>query len=140
MDDPCGEWIEKAEEDFRAALALRRLRGRPAHNAVCFHAQQCIEKYLKAVLQQQGLAVRKTHALPSLLDQCAGSHPNLNVLRQEMVGLSTYAVEFRYPGESATIDEAKEAVRIMKNARLALKTALSKKISSSNHGMFKQPM
>ena len=44
------EWIEKAEGDYRTALRERRVRRRPNHDAVCFHAQQCIEKYLKALL------------------------------------------------------------------------------------------
>jgi len=47
MSSPVEEWIEKAEEDFHVALSLRRSRRYPAHNAVCFHAQQCVEKYLK---------------------------------------------------------------------------------------------
>ena len=40
------EWIEKAEGDYRTALRERRVRRHPNHDAVCFHAQQCIEKYL----------------------------------------------------------------------------------------------
>ena len=46
MANPVSEWIEKAEEDYHVAISLRRLRRHPAHNAVCFHAQQCVEKYL----------------------------------------------------------------------------------------------
>ena len=49
MNKVVNEWIDKAEEDFHAAISLRRLRRYPTHNAVCFHAQQCIEKYLKAI-------------------------------------------------------------------------------------------
>jgi HEPN domain-containing protein len=44
------EWVQKAEEDYQAALALSRLRKRPTPNAVSFHCQQCAEKYLKAFL------------------------------------------------------------------------------------------
>lgn len=42
------EWVNKAEEDWEAARTLARKRKNPAHNAVCFHAQQSAEKYLKA--------------------------------------------------------------------------------------------
>ncbi|MFA6567153.1 MAG: HEPN domain-containing protein [Victivallales bacterium] len=124
MDNPVAEWLEKAEEDFRAATTLHRLRRNPVHNAVCFHAQQCIEKYLKAILEKKGVVVRKIHALPILLDQCADSHPFLIAMRDDMVRLSTYAVEFRYPGESATAADAKEAIRIMKMSRSELKSVL----------------
>ncbi len=118
------EWIEKAEEDFQVALSLRRMRRHPSHNAVCFHAQQCVEKYLKALLEQAGFMVRKLHALPILLDQCAEGYPFLRGMRPDMVRLSVYAVEFRYPGESATVEDAKEAVSIMKRARLQLREVL----------------
>jgi HEPN domain-containing protein len=124
MGSPVGEWIEKAEEDFHVALSLRRLRRHPAHNAVCFHAQQCVEKYLKALLEKQGIVVHKIHALPVLLDQCTESHPLLAPMRPDMVRLSVYAVEFRYPGESATPADARSSVAIMKRARMALRDAL----------------
>ena len=124
MVKPFAEWIEKAEEDFRAATTLRRLRKDPVHNAVCFHAQQCIEKYLKAILEKKGFIVRKIHALPILLDQCADAHPFLIAMRSDMIRLSAYAVEFRYPGESATSADAKEAIRIMKRSRSELRTVL----------------
>src|SRR2546428_224026 len=46
------EWVEKAEEDFR--VARREQGAKPAaYNAVCFHAQQCVEKYLE-LLQRKG--------------------------------------------------------------------------------------
>lgn len=124
MNSPVNEWVEKAEEDFRVALSLHRLRRDPPHNAVCFHAQQCVEKYLKAILEKQGSVIRKIHALPVLLDQCAEAHPLLTAMRPDMVRLSVYAVEFRYPGESATVEDAKAAVAIMNKARADLRRAL----------------
>lgn len=124
MNSPINEWIEKAEEDCRVALTLRRLRRNPAHNAVCFHAQQCVEKYLKAILEKHGGVIRKIHALPVLLDQCIEAHPTLIGMRPDMVRLSEYAVEFRYPGESATVKDATEAISIMQRSRLDLRIAL----------------
>jgi HEPN domain-containing protein len=124
MSKPVDEWVEKAEEDFHVALSLRRARRYSTHNSVCFHAQQCIEKYLKAILEKRGFIVHKIHALPVLLDQCADAYPDLVSLRQNMVRLSVYAVEFRYPGESATAEDAKSAIAIMKQSRLHLRTIL----------------
>ena len=124
MSNSVVEWIEKADEDFHVALSLRRVRLHPSHNAVCFHAQQCVEKYLKAVLEKQGAVIRKIHALPVLLDQCVEAHPLLIAMRPDMVRLSVYAVEFRYPGESATVEDAKTAVAIMKKSRADLRRAL----------------
>lgn len=106
------------------ALSLRRLRKHPPHNAVCFHAQQCVEKYLKAILEKQGAGIRKIHARPVLLAQCAEAYPLLIAMRPDMVRLSVYAVEFRYPGESATVEDARAAVAIMKNSRADLRGVL----------------
>ena len=140
MNSPVNEWIEKAEEDRHVALTLRRLRRYPTHNAVCFHAQQCVEKYLKAILEKHGLIIRKIHALPVLLDQCAEVHPMLATMRSDMVLLSVYAVEFRYPGESATVEDATEAISIMKRSCLNLRMALGlERNATSTKPRGKQP-
>ena len=44
------EWVEKAEADRSTARRELRVRKAPNFDAVCFHSQQCAEKYLKAVL------------------------------------------------------------------------------------------
>ena len=124
MDEPVQEWIQKAEEDYETCLTLRRTRRKVFHNAVCFHAQQCAEKYLKAVLEEKHVEPRKIHALPVLLDDCVKYHPLLSALRPDIVKLSIYAVEFRYPGESAVSEDAKEALRIIKKARKQFRSSL----------------
>ena len=42
------EWVAKAEGDFAVMEREARVRKKPNYDAVCFHAQQCAEKYLKA--------------------------------------------------------------------------------------------
>jgi len=44
------EWIAKAEEDYKTILTLNRQKKHKLPNSICFHCQQCIEKYLKAFL------------------------------------------------------------------------------------------
>jgi len=56
------EWVEKAEEGYRVARRERQAKP-PAYSAVCFHAQQCVEKYLKALLQEHESAFSRTHDL-----------------------------------------------------------------------------
>ncbi len=46
-------WAEKAEEDFKLAQSALRHR-RPLVAGARFHAQQCAEKYLKALLVSRG--------------------------------------------------------------------------------------
>ena len=48
INDP-GAWVEKAEEDFAIAQSALR-RKKPIVTGACFHAQQCSEKYIKALL------------------------------------------------------------------------------------------
>jgi len=48
------EWVHKAEGDF--LTAQREMKAAPAnYDAVCFHAQQCAEKYIKARLVEEGI-------------------------------------------------------------------------------------
>jgi HEPN domain-containing protein len=50
------EWIAKAEADDKSALALQRRRKEPLPDIVCYHCQQCVEKYLKAYLSSGQIA------------------------------------------------------------------------------------
>ena len=55
-----------------------RVRERPViFDSVCFHAQQCAEKYLKARLQDLGIIVPKTHDLTQLLELLLATEPML---------------------------------------------------------------
>ena len=118
------EWIQKAEEDFYVASAAFRARKHPLHNAVCFHAQQCIEKYLKAVMVQHGIAFDRTHDLQVLLNGTLAVCPLWESWRPALKTLSEYAVSFRYPGESAGKAEAREAMQIMRQFRREIRPAL----------------
>ena len=69
------EWIEKADGDLVTASREYRARKKPNYEGVCFHAQQCIEKYLKAVLQKYGVPFQKTHDLSVLLTACTKYYP-----------------------------------------------------------------
>ena len=44
------EWVEKAEEDYKAANQLAKISLQHFATTICFHAQQCAEKYLKALI------------------------------------------------------------------------------------------
>jgi hypothetical protein len=74
----------------------------PVHDGVCFHCQQCAEKYLKGLLEEKGLAIPKTHTLVLLLATLVTHHPELRAFRRGLIFLTPFAVETRYPGDSAT--------------------------------------
>src|SRR2546430_15083709 len=67
MSDQLVEWIQKAEADYEVAHLL--MSSNKIHvDAACFHAQQAVEKYLKAILVSHSVLFEKTHNLVFLLD------------------------------------------------------------------------
>ena len=71
-----------------------RARKNPNFDAVCFRAQQCIEKYLKAILQKYGIPFRKTHGLNILLRKCTIGFPLEEAFSDEVKLLTQYATFF----------------------------------------------
>ncbi|MEI8139904.1 MAG: HEPN domain-containing protein [bacterium] len=118
------EWVDKAEGDFISAKRECRARKMPNFDAACFHAQQSAEKYLKAYLQELNIPIPKTHDLVRLLSEIPPT-PALDVLRSGMATLTAYAVEFRYPGECASQEVAKEAITLSGAVRDELRHLLS---------------
>lgn len=104
------EWVGKAEGDFATAERELAVTVEPNYDAVCFHAQQCAEKYLKARLQESGVPFGKTHDLTVLLNMALPSEPGWNTLLTDLQTLSAYAVAYRYPGDSADKKDAEDAL------------------------------
>lgn len=118
------EWIEKAEADLLSACREFRARKNPNYDAACFFAQQCVEKYLKAAWVEAALIPPRTHDLGLLLKALLDRYPLWADYREAMERLTSYAVEFRYPGERATHAMAKiatqQAIAILKQLRADL--------------------
>ena len=117
------EWVEKAEEDYNMAQ-LAQQAARPFHNSICFHAKQCIEKYLKARLQEMNVPVPRTHDLEELLSLILPTHPTWAQWQPDFKRITEYAVDARYPGESATADDTEHAMRICDLVRHAIRATL----------------
>lgn len=118
------EWVEKAEADYKTATALNRRRKEPLPDTVCFHCQQCVEKYLKAYLVAQSVTPPRIHDLEDLLSLCAVHDSTLAALLSLVQILNPYAVLIRYPGMSATVTDAKDAVKTMRRLRTVLRRKL----------------
>jgi HEPN domain-containing protein len=104
------EWLRKAESDFRLATAIAR-GTEPFHDEQCFHCQQSAEKYLKALLEELGVAVPRTHVLKDILALLMPHHPALTGVRRGLTFLTRFAVETRYPGDHASKRQAASALR-----------------------------
>src|SRR4051794_12485072 len=73
-------WVRKAEDDYRVAIELSTSKP-PSHDHVCFCCQQAVEKYLKALLEEGGATIPRTHNLEALLGLLLPTHLILSSLK-----------------------------------------------------------
>ncbi len=115
VNDPRA-WAASAEEDFvlaRTALQCKK----PLASGACFHAQQCAEKYMKALLISKGADFPKTHDLLMLNNLCSAAGIFLEIEPKHLNTLTDYAIRTRYPGEGPNAKDAKEAIELTKLVR-----------------------
>jgi len=117
------EWIEKAESDYIALCDLRASET-PVFDAVCYHAQQCTEKYIKAVLQERDQRFGRTHDLVRLIKEIDPPLTGFSIEEEELRRLTEHAVAGRYPGYFADEAAADAAVEIAKTVRDACRREL----------------
>ena len=119
------EWVEVAEDDYELVkLQLQHSSKRRRYNTLCFNAQQCIEKYLKAWLQEANLPTPRTHDLNELLDLIVPARPEWETWRTDFSAFDKYAVDARYPGYVATEADAEHAVHICDEVRQTVRNML----------------
>lgn len=121
------EWVRKAENDFTVAGQILQRRKDVVPDAACFFCQQCVEKFLKARLLEAGLAFPRTHDLLQLLNACLQVEPLWAAYAKVVDAMSDYAVDFRYPGHSATLREARTALKHCRSLRAEVRRALGLK-------------
>lgn len=112
------EWLRKADDDLQAGTYLLE---RPAvlGGIIAFHAQQAVEKYMKALLTWRQVDFPKTHDLGELLNLLTIDDPSLREELRAAVVLTDYGVEVRYPGDlpQVSLEEAREAIDLAADAR-----------------------
>ena len=113
------DWIDFAREDLEVAeLAL----GKEIYNQSCFHAQQGIEKALKAFLKTRQAVIPKIHGLSELVSLCRSYDDSFAELEDTCAKLDPYYIPTRYPDlfpgagpcGLPTRQEAEEAVSLLK--------------------------
>lgn len=117
------EWVQKAEGDYAVAQQVHQGQN-PVHDAICFHAQQCIEKYLKAWLQEANIPFPRTHDLKELLELIVPTFPVWGAWQADFSILSEHAVDPRYPGKFASADDTAHAMRICHEVRQTVREQL----------------
>jgi HEPN domain-containing protein len=101
-------WVEKAEHDLLTAEHTMTLPpDRCPYDTVAFHAQQCAEKYLKALLVARNVDVPKTHDLAVLVSRLAASgQPTAGITPALIDQLNPFAVTVRYPDDLRDVERA----------------------------------
>lgn len=126
------EWIIKAENDLKTSSYLLKMSKDCPLDAVCFHAQQCVEKYLKAFLVVKGIDFPKTHDIERLVSMLPDSIW-LKLSIEEQRRLTDYATVTRYPGdyEAIQILEAKHSFTLARRVRKEIRSLLPKEVLSN---------
>ena len=117
-------WVTKAEMDYKASTDLHGRQEDTLPETVCYHCQQCVEKYLKAYLVMCGETPPRIHDLEALLTLCAVHDSGLNAMLDAVSSLTRYAVDIRYPGDSASDEEAEAALKNAEEVRNVIRAKL----------------
>ena len=106
------------DEDFNTAKSLITY-GESFLSTVCFHSQQAVEKYLKAFLTYHQIEFPKPHDLDQLLDLIAPTKKKLSESLREVIVLTNYSVDVRYPGDfpDVTSSDANQAIHMAEKVR-----------------------
>jgi uncharacterized protein len=112
------EWVARAESDLRAAEHLLTMRDDCPFETVAFHAQQCAEKYLKALLISRSVDFPRSHNLQRLV-KLLPAEVAAPLSKAQAEWLTQYAAESRYPGKvrMPSRAEAEEAVHLARSVR-----------------------
>ena len=128
-DQTVKAWILKAESDLKTGKD-EMLTEEPATDTICFHMQQCAEKYLKAFLIFNGREIHKTHNLAEIIQDCIELDSDFKKLLEfKAHTLTDFGVEFRYPSEVLfpSLEETKEAIMIAEKVKLFVLAKLKSK-------------
>jgi HEPN domain-containing protein len=121
------QWARKGDNDLKVAAHALKLGKECPTDTVSFHAQQCVEKYQKALLVLHLIDFPKTHDLNALARSLPG--PLLPLLSdQDRRRMTEYATVIRYPGDYLEIPlaEARHAVALARRVRTAIRKLLPK--------------
>jgi HEPN domain-containing protein len=121
------QWLTKANNDIVTAKQTLLLEDGPT-DTVCFHAQQAVEKTLKALLTFNKISFPRIHDLLRLLELTLEIFPELEKMRTELAEISNYAVEVRYPDDwfEPSRDDAIQALNIAEKIVNLVKQKINK--------------
>lgn len=128
LRDYVDKWLFRADEDIAVIDRLVQAGAEAYTSTICFHAQQAVEKYLKALLASKKVDFPRTHDVDYLLAECKRvSRGQLDSV--DLKSLTEFGVAARYP-DDFYIPDVSEATYYAQVAR-KVKDAVAKLIGSS---------
>jgi len=124
-------WFRKADGDLAVAERLAPEVGSEAgfREAVGFHCQQAVEKYIKALLTFYQVEFPKTHEIAKLLGLLRGANAEAADALAGANWLTPYGVDVRYPDDAPQMLPGDE-IRAIAPARLA--KAVARRVVSTS--------
>jgi HEPN domain-containing protein len=121
------DWLAHAEADLDYAK-LGRSAPKTLESLIAFHAQQAMEKSLKAVLVRFQVEFRKTHDLEELAELIADAGLNWPAEFEKVAEFTPFATQSRYPGfdEPVTLAKVDEAIAAAEQVLAWAKRVLDK--------------
>jgi HEPN domain-containing protein len=126
--DVVKNWILKANNDLKTGKDEMGT-DEPATDTICFHMQQCVEKYLKGYLVFHEVGFRKTHDIAELIELCKSVSEKFEELySMDADSLTVYAAEIRYPDDfyMPPLEETRDCIDIAVKAMGFVKERLKK--------------
>jgi len=111
-------WRERAVVDLDSAERLAAHGGHP--DAVCFHCQQAVEKWLKARIASRDVDPPRTHDLIALARAAGVASTDLGCADSDLSFLTGCYLASRYPDTGATPGTPEDGLRALRIARAAL--------------------
>jgi HEPN domain-containing protein len=101
------DWIQAAEDDI--AVINHIINDNALTHIVAFHAQQAIEKAIKAIIEEYELGNVKSHSLENLLG-IVQNHITIKTGKQVISSLESLYIESRYPGSLGMLPQGKPTI------------------------------
>ena len=108
--------LRAAERDWKTVELLLQHPDAPV-SSVCFHAQQYLEKAMKAVLVSNAVIFRRIHDLEQLADLLERQGIELPLPRDQLKRLNPFAVTIRYEDIEIALTDISTVAEMMENTR-----------------------
>jgi HEPN domain-containing protein len=124
QNDYLKNWLFRANEDIAVIENLYKSGPDLYASTICFHAQQAVEKFLKAFLVFHNIDFPKTHDLEFLLLECQKiDHSGFDF---DFGSLTDFGVSIRYPDDFLVPE--KEDIILYRDIALEIKKVVEHKI------------